>query len=335
MPLVEAKGLVKVFTVREGGLFSRRKRVIRAVDGVSFEVGKGEIFGLLGPNGAGKTTTIKMLVTLLVPDGGDAYVNGFSVLKEPHKVRESIGVTLSVERGFYWKLTGRENLLYFAGLYHIPRREAEERIDYLLELVDLKEAADRLVETYSLGMKARLAFARALLNDAPVIFLDEPTLGLDPRSARSIRRVILELKKEGKAVFLTTHYMHEAEMLCDKIALISRGKIVAMGSPDELKSMLKKERVIEVEVSKFISDLLRELESYDFIEKIAVSSIEAEKQKFRITLREGDSKAVREILEAFYEYGVGVDYVRIVEPSLEDVFISLTGRAFEDEVDRA
>ena len=335
MPLVEAKGLVKVFTVREGGLFSRRKRVIRAVDGVSFEVGKGEIFGLLGPNGAGKTTTIKMLVTLLVPDGGDAYVNGFSVLKEPHKVRESIGVTLSVERGFYWKLTGRENLLYFAGLYHIPRREAEERIDYLLELVDLKEAADRLVETYSLGMKARLAFARALLNDAPVIFLDEPTLGLDPRSARSIRRVILELKKEGKAVFLTTHYMHEAEMLCDKIALINRGKIVAMGSPDELKSMLKKERVIEVEVSKFISDLLRELESYDFIEKIAVSSIEAEKQKFRITLREGDSKAVREILEAFYEYGVGVDYVRIVEPSLEDVFISLTGRAFEDEVDRA
>lgn len=334
MPLVEAIDLAKFFIVKEGGLFSRRKRVIRAVDGVSFKVDKGEIFGLLGPNGAGKTTTIKMLVTLLIPDRGDAYINGYSVLKEPHKVRENIGVTLSVERGFYWKLTGRENLLYFAGLYHIPKKIAEERIDYLLELVDLKNAADRLVETYSLGMKARLAFARALLNDAPVVFLDEPTLGLDPRSARSIRKAILELKRENKAVVLTTHHMYEAEMLCDKIALISRGEIVAMGGLDELKSLLKRKRVIEVEVSKFIGDLLRELESYDFIEKVAVSSLEAEKQKFRITLKEGDSRAVREVLEVFYEYGVGIDYVRIVEPSLEDVFISLTGRAFEDEMDR-
>lgn len=335
MKIVEVENLAKYFEVPLGSLFSKRKKIIKAVDGVSFSIGKGEIFGLLGPNGAGKTTTIKMLVTLLVPDRGDAYINGFSVVKEPEKVRENIGVTLSVERGFYWKLTGRENLLYFAGLYHIPKDYAEKRINYLLDLVDLRDAADRLVETYSLGMKARLAFARALLNDAPVIFLDEPTLGLDPKSARSIRAVILELKKEGKAVMLTTHYMHEAEMLCDNIALISRGKIVAIGSPNDLKNMLGEERVIEVEVSKFAHELVRELESYDFVDKVFVSGEETIKLKFRITIRKGSSEAVREILEAFYDFGVGVDYVRIVEPSLEDVFIKLTGRAFEDEMDRA
>ena len=235
---VEARGLVKRYVVREGGLFRSRRKIVEALRGVSFRAEWGEVLGLLGPNGAGKTTTVKILATLLLPDEGEARVAGFDVVSEASEVRRSIGVVLSVERGFFWKLTGRENLRYFGMLRGLRGRELEERVSYLLKLVGLEElrASDRLYEEYSLGMKARLALARALLHDPPVLLLDEPTLGLDPMSARRIRELVRRMaREEGKAIIITTHNMFEAEIVCDRVAIISKGRIVAVGSPDELK----------------------------------------------------------------------------------------------------
>jgi len=223
--------------------------LIEAVKGISFTVDYGSVVCLLGPNGAGKTTTIKILATLLLPDSGTARVAGYDVVKEAGKVRENIGLMLTVEKGFYGKLTGRENLEYFAALYGIPRREAERRIDYLIKLLELdKLGADRkLYEEFSLGMKARLSLARALLKDAPILLLDEPTLGLDPPSARRIRELVRDIAhKEGKAIIYTTHNMFEAELVCDRILLINKGVIVAEGTVDELKDKIPKLKVINI-----------------------------------------------------------------------------------------
>jgi len=247
---VEVEGLVKTYRVRSRrGFFKYSVELIEAVKGISFTVDYGSVVCLLGPNGAGKTTTIKILATLLLPDSGTARVAGYDVVKEAGKVRENIGLMLTVEKGFYGKLTGRENLEYFAALYGIPRREAERRIDYLIKLLELdKLGADRkLYEEFSLGMKARLSLARALLKDAPILLLDEPTLGLDPPSARRIRELVRDIAhKEGKAIIYTTHNMFEAELVCDRILLINKGVIVAEGTVDELKDKIPKLKVINI-----------------------------------------------------------------------------------------
>ncbi|MEB2836876.1 MAG: ABC transporter ATP-binding protein, partial [Desulfurococcales archaeon] len=208
--------------------------------GVSFRVGWGEVYGLLGPNGAGKSTTVKIIATLLEPDEGDALVAGYSSVREPLRVRERIGVMLSVERGFFWKLTGRENLKYFGLLYGLEGRELEERVEELLELTGLRKlgGGEKRFEDMSLGMRARLGLARALLRDPPVLILDEPTLGLDPPSARMVRGLLRGLAARGKAVLLTTHNMFEAEIVCDRVGIIAGGRIVAEGTPRELKSMV-------------------------------------------------------------------------------------------------
>jgi ABC-type multidrug transport system, ATPase component len=241
---VEARELVKTYKVKKKqGLFRSLYENIEALRGVSFKVKYGEVVGLLGPNGAGKTTTIKILSTLLLPDSGTAMVAGYDVVKEPEKVRRNIGLMLTVEKGFYGKLTGRENLEYFAALYGLNKQQALERINYLVKLLELdKLNADRkLFEEFSLGMKARLSLARALLSDAPILLLDEPTLGLDPPSARRIRELVKELAHgEKKAVLYTTHNMFEAEIVCDRIILINKGQIVAEGTPSELKEKIPK-----------------------------------------------------------------------------------------------
>jgi len=196
------------------GFLKKEKRIVKALKGVTFEVKWGEVFGLLGPNGAGKTTTVKILTTLLLPDDGKAYVNGYDVVKKPIKVRESIGVVLNVERGFFWKLTGRENLRYFGMLKGMKGKELEDRIEEVLSTVGLDKigASDKLYEEYSLGMKARLALARALITDPQILILDEPTLGLDPPAAREIRQLLVKhAKEERKSVMVTTHNMFEAE----------------------------------------------------------------------------------------------------------------------------
>src|SRR5881392_2814356 len=234
MAAIEAEKLRRTYK-STSGFARRRTKTIEAVRGIDFEVGEGELFGLLGPNGAGKTTTIKMLITLLIPTAGKARVLGLDVVEDAREVRKRIGYVFGGERGVYERLSGYDNLRYFAELYGVPPREQKARIELLLEMVGLRGREHERAEGYSRGMKQRLHVARGLLHDPDVVFLDEPTIGLDPVGARELRATISTLVDAGKTVLLTTHYMFEADALCDRIAVISRGEIVAEGTPEELK----------------------------------------------------------------------------------------------------
>lgn len=335
---IVTKDLTKVFITKERKGFLKRgtKKRIIAVDHVNFKVRNGEIFGLLGPNGAGKTTTIKLLATLLIPDDGEAWVNGYHIVQEADKVRESIGVSLYSDRGLYWKLTGRENLRYFAFLYHLPPKVAERRIEDLLEIVDLKGDADKLVEEYSTGMKAKLNLARALLNDAPILMLDEPTLGLDPYSARRVRELILKLRDEGKTILLTTHNMEEADNLCDKIAIINKGKIVALGTPEDLKRMVERQDIVVIEAVNINETLIKILRSKDYVSYVSenIKDPLSMSGTLRIGLNENSREALPNLLALMAKYKIKVQYIKVTGPSLEDVFITLTKRGFYEEDQR-
>lgn len=233
-PIIEVENLYREYSTYRGKIF-RKKESVHAVNGISFKVERGEIFGLLGQNGAGKTTTIKMLTTLLAPTSGVCKVLGYHTFGEEKKIRSRINFIFGGETGVYRRLSARDNLRYFGNLYLIDPKTREERIDKILKLVDLAERADDLAETYSKGMIQRLQIARGLINDPEILFMDEPTVGLDPLGARMLREIILRLKQEGKTVLLTTHYLQEADELCDRILIINRGHIVAEGTPDELK----------------------------------------------------------------------------------------------------
>src|SRR5918912_1403709 len=223
MAAIEAEKLQRTYK-QTTGFVRRRTKTIEAVRGIDFEVNEGELFGLLGPNGAGKTTTIKMLVTLLIPTSGTARVLGYDVVRN-----------------------ARDNLRYFSELYGVPPKVQKRRIPELLELVGLTGREKERVEGYSRGMKQRLHIARGLLHDPPVVVLDEPTIGLDPVGARELRHTIAELAQAGKTVLLTTHYMYEADALCDRIAVIAEGEIVAEGTPHALKSIVADRTVVEIE----------------------------------------------------------------------------------------
>jgi ABC-2 type transport system ATP-binding protein len=233
-----------------------------ALNQVNIKVHAGELFGLLGPNGSGKTTLIKCLSTILIPDEGTAIVNGFDISKETTKVRASLGMVVGGERTLYWKLTARDNLMYFASLYKMQRKLAQERTRELLETFQLSDRADERLEDYSTGMRQKVAIARALLHDPPVLLLDEPTLGLDPSFSRQIRNQIKELsEKRGKTVLLTTHYMDEADQLCDRVAFINNGNIVAVDTPNKLKSMVKETELVEVAVYRPPVDIEKHIQS--------------------------------------------------------------------------
>jgi ABC-2 type transport system ATP-binding protein len=327
---VEARGLVKRYVVREGGLFRGRRRVVEALRGVSFRARYGEVLGLLGPNGAGKTTTVKILATLLVPDEGYARVAGYDVVSEAVEVRGRIGVVLSVEKGFFWKLTGRENLRYFGMLRGLRGRELEERVSHVLRLVGLEElgAADKLYEDYSLGMKARLALARALLHDPPVLLLDEPTLGLDPMSARRVRELIRSMADAGKAIILTTHNMFEAEILCDRVAIISRGRIVAEGTPHELKARVAGEVPV---AARFAAGRVDEQALRRLIAGATGSSAVSVEYRdgvyrVRVLVRAGEAEeAVARLAAVLAGRGYKILGLEVAHPTLEDVFVKLAG----------
>ncbi|MCD6300715.1 MAG: ATP-binding cassette domain-containing protein [Staphylothermus sp.] len=323
-----AEDLWKSF-IEARGFFKRRKSIVEALRGVSFRVRRREVYGLLGPNGAGKSTTIKILSTLLLPDKGKAFILGHDVVKEAEKVRQVIGVSLSVERGFFWKLTGYENLKYFGLLHGLHGDALEERINYLFKILGLEElgARDKFYEDFSLGMKARLSIARALLHDPPVLILDEPTLGLDPASSRHIRELLVKLsREEGKTVLITSHNMFEVELICDRVGIINKGRIIAEGSIMELKKIV----VGSVPVvfafylkhdKKFIDSLFSEiLGSNDF-------AVESQEDYYRVRIlvnRGEEDDIIHRILEKIRSIGGRVKEVRIEEPSLEDVFIKLT-----------
>lgn len=234
MKIIEVNDLKREYVTTKG-FFKREKKVVKAVDGISFSVEKGEIFGLLGQNGAGKTTTIKMMTTLLAPTSGECRVMGYDCFKEEKEIRKRINFIFGGETGVYRRLSARDNLQYFSNLYLLNPKEQESRIEKILELVDLKDRADDLAETYSKGMIQRLQIARGLINDPDIIFMDEPTVGLDPLGARMLRDVIRKLRDDGKTVLLTTHYLPEAEELCDHMVIINKGHMAKEGTPQSIK----------------------------------------------------------------------------------------------------
>ncbi len=232
--VIEVKDLRREYVTYKGAI-RKKKEVVEAVRGIEFTVNRGEIFGLLGQNGAGKTTTIKMLTTLLAPTSGVCKVFGYDTFGQEKQIRKRINFIFGGEMGVYRRLSARDNLRYFANLYLLDAAEREHRIDEILELVELTDAADRLAETYSKGMIQRLQIARGLINNPEILFMDEPTVGLDPLGAHMLRDIIRKLRDEGKTVLLTTHYLPEAEELCNRMVILNHGEIVAQGTPAEIK----------------------------------------------------------------------------------------------------
>jgi ABC-2 type transport system ATP-binding protein len=241
-PEIRTEELSKTYYPKQRkGLFKSETTEVEALKSVSLEIEQGEVFGLLGPNGAGKTTLIKCLTTLLLPSSGDAWIHGYHVVEQENEVRAAVGCMLMGERGLYWKLTGRENLEFFGALYHLSGSDRKLRAEEIIELLHMEEIADRTVETYSSGQKMMLAFGKSLINDAPVLILDEPTNTLDVPAARELRGMVRELHWAGKTIVYTTHIMSEAETLCDRVAIVDRGEVIEMGTVPELKSSLDRD----------------------------------------------------------------------------------------------
>lgn len=325
--MITADNLARTFRSTTG-IVRRKKKEIHAVRGVSFEVQKGELFGLLGPNGAGKTTTVKILTTLLIPTSGKARVAGFDVLKEPVEVQRRIGFIFGGERGLYWRLSGEDNLKYFAGLYQVDPAVSAQRIPRLMEMVGLSGRGNEKVEGYSRGMKQRLHVARTLLHDPDILFLDEPTIGLDPVGAREFRLVIKNLKDEGKTILLTTHYMYEADMLCDRIGVINHGAIVALDTPAGLKSHVRDLSVVELELFGAPGETVDRVRSLPGIDSASLE--EHDQRQSLIVQTERGPEAVQDILGALEGYRIGKVVSR--EPTLEDAYVRLVSLPDAEEV---
>ncbi len=295
-----------------------------AVDHISFAVNTGELFGLLGPNGAGKTTTINMLSTLLKATSGYGEVAGFDISKSKDDIRRSIGVVFQ-EPALDTKLSGKENLEFHAMMYGIGKEERRKRIKHVLELVELTDKANVLVEKYSGGMKRRLEIARGLIHEPKVLFLDEPTLGLDAQTRRHIWDYIKKLNKEsGVTIILTTHYMEEADYLCDRAAIMDYGKFVAMDTPSRLKDILGGD-VVSMEVDGNADSLIGQIKSFAWIK-----SMTRHGEILSLTMEKGERR-IPELVRAAQKLGVNVTCVHLRKPSLEDVFLHFTGRTIRGE----
>jgi ABC-2 type transport system ATP-binding protein len=305
MPILETVNLTKKFGR------------ITAVDNLSVSINEGEIFGLLGPNGAGKTTIIKMLATLLEPTSGIAKVNGFDLMKQPHKVRESIGIVFQ-EPSSDELLTGYENMKLYAMMYGLPENEIKRGIFEALELVELTERKDDLVRTYSGGMRRRLEIGRSLIHKPKVLFLDEPTLGLDPAGREKMWNYICRLVKELRmTVLLTTHYMEEADTLANRVGIIDQGKIVIIDAPKALKKTVGGD-LVTIKASNFNTEALKKL--------IYVKNVKQEDDQVTITV-ENVSKNLQELLKVVGK----IESVEVRNSTLNDVFLHFTGRRIQEE----
>jgi len=322
MDMIEVQGLKRTYQARIGVL-RRKVKEVAALDGIDFSVAPGELFGLLGPNGAGKTTTVKVLTTVLTPTAGQARVLGYDVVREADKIRPRIGFVLGGERGLYWRLSGYDNLVYFANLYHVPPDVQKQRIPYLLDLVGLSGRGDERVQGYSRGMKQRLHVARALLHDPEVLFLDEPTLGLDPVGARELRQTIRNLQVEKKTILLTTHYMFEADMLCQRVAVINHGKIVALDAPAGLKRHVRDQSVVEVDLFGIPSEAVERIQALSGVDMVSVDNRD-QKQVVRVQSSDG-AGTVAPVVSILEELGLRIGSVAVREPTLEDAYVRLVG----------
>jgi len=336
---IETHCLTKIFKSKirnlepKNSILKRKERLtVTAVDHLNLKIKKGELFGLLGPNGAGKTTLVKILCTLLPPDEGEAYVNGFDVVRQQMDVRRSLGTLFSVgERGVFWRLNGYRNLEFFSAIYNVPRRKRHERIMEVLDLLGLKDKAFENYQKYSGGMKRKLALARALLPDPPILLLDEPTVGLDVISSRSLREFIKNLSEEAsKTVLYTTHYIEEASQICNRIGILNKGKLVACDTPNAIKSTMKKGEVVEIRVTSITDAQVEAVKAMEGVIDIT-SQVEDSvlgQRRLRLHLKNIDS--LSQVLHFFLKEKIKLIDLRHEEPTLEDAFIELTGRGLEE-----
>jgi len=297
-----------------------------AVDDISLNVKEGEIFGFLGPNGAGKSTTIRVLCTLAQPTSGSAEVAGYDLIKESSNVRENIGL-VAEKMIMYDKLTAAENLRFFGKLYDIPKEKLERRIDELLELVDMQKWRDTQIEKFSTGMKQRINVIRALLSEPKILFMDEPTLGLDPQTTFSIRDITKDINDSGVTVILTTHAMQEAEALSDRVAIIDHGKIAALDTPQNLKNMICEgdKTVFGTKIDNLSTELVKKIESLDVVTAVA----QQDHYNLKISATDG---ALNEIIDAIRNEGGNISSItNSNESTLEDVFLAVTGKEMRDE----
>jgi len=316
---ITAEGLVKIY--------KSRKSEVRALDGIDLEVAEGTVLGLLGPNGAGKTTTVRILAALLKPDAGHASVAGFDVVKQADALRQVIGLSgqfAAVDEN----LTGRENLWMFGRLYQLSSTEATRRATELLEQFDLADAGDRVVKTYSGGMRRRLDLGSALIGRPRILFMDEPTTGLDPRSRLGMWDVIRGLVREGTTLLLTTQYLEEADELANSIAVVDHGKIIARGTADELKSQVGGERIEVVVHDPAAVPQAREVLQADCMGEV---TLDEHTRRLTVPASGGGATVLVQVVRDLDEAGIVIDDIGLRRPTLDDVFLALTGHAAELE----
>ncbi len=321
MAIISTENLCRTYQTTTG-IIRREKKEIIALDGANLSIQHGELFGLLGPNGAGKTTMTRILATVLLPTAGTAHVLGLDVVKNAKEIRPHIGIVFGGDRGLYWRLSGRDNLTYFATLYGLPQEKARQRIQELLEMVGLGERADERVEGYSRGMKQRLHIARGLIHDPEVLFLDEPTVGLDPVAAREQRQVIIDLKKAGKTIFLTSHYMFEIDALCDRVAILNQGKIIIEDTPSSLKSLVADLEIVEIECFGATQPCIDNLRNHPAVLAVNVEALD------QTQLLQIQAPAGTELVQEFLKLLADVQIKKVVtrQPTLEDAYIKLIGQ---------
>jgi ABC-2 type transport system ATP-binding protein len=322
MHAVEVRDLTRHYRHRTG-LLRGRTNVVEALRGVSFDIARGELFGLLGPNGAGKTTTIKILTTLLLPTSGSVRVLGLDPVTQHAQLRRRIGYVFGGDKGLYDRISALDNLRFFADVYRVPLRTKQARIDELLELVGLRGREHERVETYSRGMRQRLHIARGLLHDPEILFLDEPTIGLDPVGSRELRETVADLQRVGKTILLTTHYMLEADELCDRVAIITNGRIVAEGTPAELKRAIPDRNIVEIEAFGVDETSIERLRQIEGVEAVNVEE-QDQAQVIVVSSRRG-AELIPPLLSALDGAALGRVVAR--EPTLEDAYVQLVDRS--------
>jgi len=320
--VVEVEDLRRVYRSRTS-TFKRGLKEVEALRVISFSVEAGELFGLLGPNGAGKTTTIKILTTLLLPTSGRARVLGLDPATQHRELRSRIGYVFGGDRGLYDRLSGLDNLKFFADVYSLPIREKSHRIEELLDTVGLRGRERERVETYSRGMRQRLHIARGLLHDPELLFFDEPTIGLDPVGARELRQTVAGLREAGKTILLTTHYMFEADELCGRVAVIAGGRIVAQGKPSELKAAVSEGTVVEIETYGVDESRLDRLRALDGVKSVSTET--RDQAQVVIVQATAGASLVQPVLAALD--GVTIGKVVSREPTLEDAYVELVREA--------